>query len=50
MINEPSENDFQYWNGRETIGIPVRKNKYAPFECRLTKNELGKVRVVITRA
>ena len=49
-INERWGNDFRCWNGRETIGIPVCKKKYAPFECRLTNDESGKVGVVVTRA
>jgi hypothetical protein len=30
------------WNGRETIGIPVCKKKYAPFSF---KNEAGEIKV-----
>jgi len=30
-VNEKWGEDFRQWGGRETIGIPVCKKKYAPF-------------------
>jgi len=40
--------DFRKWNGRETIGIPVCKKKYAPF---VTKSEIvnGRVKIKVER-
>lgn len=40
--------DYRKWQGRETIGIPVCKKKYAPFEFKKVFNN-GKVRIEVKR-
>lgn len=49
-VNQRWGNDFRKWNGRETLGIPVCKKKYAPF---LIVNKpipgKGKVNIVVQR-
>jgi len=49
-INERWGTNFQSWAGRETIGIPVCKKKYAPFDFKLTqKDKHGKIRIDVVR-
>lgn len=48
-INENWGGDFRSWNGRETIGIPVCKKKYAPFNFRTVTEENGQIKVKVTR-
>ena len=38
-INERWGYDFRKWVGRETIGIPVCKKKYSPFDIRVKKGD-----------
>jgi hypothetical protein len=37
------------WNGRETIGIPVCKKKYAPFSFQIVRDENGVAKVTVER-
>lgn len=48
-INERWGSDFRRWNGRETIGIPVCKKKYAPFEFKVKRTMNGQEKVVVER-
>lgn len=49
-VNEKWGSDFRKWGGRETIGIPVCKKKYAPFEFRVRRvGEDGLVKVTVER-
>lgn len=48
-VNERWGADFRSWNGRETIGIPVCKKKYAPFDFHTETLENGQLKVRITR-
>lgn len=48
-INEKWGTNFQNWTGRETIGIPVCKKKYAPFDFRKRTDSDGKIRVEVVR-
>lgn len=48
-INELWGADFRSWNGRETIGIPVCKKKYAPFNFRMVTEENGLKKVKVVR-
>ena len=48
-INERWGADFRRWNGRETIGIPVCKKKYAPFQFKTKRLENGVLKVVVVR-
>lgn len=48
-VNERWGADFRSWNGRETIGIPVCKKKYAPFNFHTETLENGQLKVRITR-
>uniref|UniRef100_A0A6U0FMW0 Uncharacterized protein n=1 Tax=Helicotheca tamesis TaxID=374047 RepID=A0A6U0FMW0_9STRA len=41
--------DFRKWNGMETIGIPVCKKKYAPFDIKVVRNENGIPKVTVER-
>lgn len=51
-VNERWGSDFRRWNGRETIGIPVCKKKYAPFDFKVRRVVPGpngeRERVVVT--
>mmetsp|Transcript_7557 Transcript_7557/g.13084 ORF Transcript_7557/g.13084 Transcript_7557/m.13084 type:complete len:165 (-) Transcript_7557:798-1292(-) len=47
-VNERWGQDFRRWNGRETIGIPVCKKKYAPFSFKIVR-EKGEVKVTVER-
>lgn len=49
-INERWGNDFRSWNGHETIGIPVCKKKYAPFDIRIKRGKTGKLEGTVHRA
>jgi hypothetical protein len=40
-INTRWGEDFRKWQGRETIGIPVCKKKYAPFAFRIIRGDDG---------
>ena len=48
-INERWGADFRKWTGRETIGIPVCKKKYAPFDIQTKRLENGQVKVSVVR-
>ena len=48
-MNERWGNDFRKWVGRETIGIPVCKKKYSPFNVRVKKQENGQVKILVER-
>lgn len=48
-INTRWGEDFREWQGRETIGIPVCKKKYAPFAFRIIRAEDGTPRVTVER-
>lgn len=48
-VNERWGDDYRKWQGRETIGIPVCKKKYAPFEFKKVFNKNGKVRIEVKR-
>lgn len=37
------------WCGRETIGIPVCKKKYSPFNFRIVRDENGTAKVTVER-
>lgn len=37
------------WKGRETIGIPVCKKKYAPFDIKVRSVVDGQVKVTVER-
>jgi hypothetical protein len=41
--------NFKNWIGTETIGIPVCKKKYAPFDFRKRVSEDGRVHVEVVR-
>lgn len=47
-VNERWGEDFRRWNGRETIGIPVCKKKYAPFSCKVVREGSG-LKVIVER-
>ena len=48
-INTRWGEDFRKWQGRETIGIPVCKKKYAPFAFRIIRSEGGTPKVTVER-
>mmetsp|Transcript_9472 Transcript_9472/g.28460 ORF Transcript_9472/g.28460 Transcript_9472/m.28460 type:complete len:225 (-) Transcript_9472:240-914(-) len=49
-VNERWGSDFRKWGGRETIGIPVCKKKYAPFDFRVRRvGEDGRAVVTVER-
>ena len=49
-VNEQWGDDFRKWNGRESIGIPVCKKKYAPFMIVKKMNDKnGKVVISVQR-
>lgn len=49
-VNKQWGEDFRKWNGRETIGIPVCKEKYAPFTVvKKTINGKNKVELNVQR-
>ena len=48
-INERWGTNFQKWIGRETIGIPVCKKKYAPFDFKKRIVKDGRVYVEVVR-
>ena len=48
-INTRWGEDFRKWQGRETIGIPVCKKKYAPFAFRIIRSEGGAPKVTVER-
>lgn len=48
-INTRWGEDFRKWQGRETIGIPVCKKKYAPFAFRIIRGEDGSPKVTVER-
>lgn len=49
-VNKQWGEDFRQWNGRETIGIPVCKKKYAPFTMgKKVDPATGKVVVTVNR-
>jgi len=49
-VNKQWGEDFRQWNGRETIGIPVCKKKYAPFSIEKKVDPVtGKVSVNVNR-
>jgi hypothetical protein len=53
-INVRWGEDSRNWSGRETIGIPVCKKKYAPFAFKVerhpsTKESLGRVHITVER-
>jgi len=48
-VNERWGSDFRRWNGRETIGIPVCKKKYAPFYVSVKRTENGVAKVSLER-
>jgi hypothetical protein len=48
-VNERWGADFRSWNGRETIGIPVCKKKYAPFNFYTKKLENGQIKTSVCR-
>jgi len=49
-INEKWGEDFRQWGGRETIGIPVCKKKYAPFCFKVVPHDdRSKVEVKVER-
>mmetsp|Transcript_22013 Transcript_22013/g.25449 ORF Transcript_22013/g.25449 Transcript_22013/m.25449 type:complete len:174 (+) Transcript_22013:382-903(+) len=48
-VNEKWGADFRSWNGRETIGIPVCKKKYGPFNFRTETMENGQVKIRVIR-
>jgi hypothetical protein len=48
-INQRWGEDFRKWGGRETIGIPVCKKKYAPFQIRVKKQDNGQVKILVER-
>jgi hypothetical protein len=42
--------DYRQWMGRETIGIPVCKKKYSPFDIQVKKiHSSGQVQIVVER-
>lgn len=47
--NEKWNVDSDAWKGRETIGIPVCKKKYAPFDIKVRRVENGQVKVTVER-
>jgi len=48
-INERWNVNADAWKGRETIGIPVCKKKYAPFDIKVRRVENGQVKVTVER-
>jgi hypothetical protein len=49
-INERWGTNFRRWTGTETIGIPVCKKKYAPFDFQTrVEGKDGKIRVHVVR-
>ena len=48
-VNEKWGTDYRQWTGRETIGIPVCKKKYNPFDFRIKRDENGQVKVNVVR-
>lgn len=48
-INERWGTDFRKWVGRETIGIPVCKKKYSPFNVRVKKLDNGQIKIFVER-
>jgi hypothetical protein len=51
-INVRWGEDSRNWSGRETIGIPVCKKKYAPFSFKVIERDRtddGRVKVVVER-
>jgi len=41
--------DFRRWDGMETIGIPVCKKKYKPFDIKVVRTENGTPKITIER-
>jgi hypothetical protein len=48
-VNEKWGADYRQWTGRETIGIPVCKKKYSPFDFQIKRNDDGQVKVNVVR-
>lgn len=48
-VNRKWGGDFRRWNGRETIGIPVCKKKYAPFDINMKRDEHGQLFMTVER-
>ena len=48
-VNSRWGDDFRRWTGRESLGIPVCKKKYAPFAFRIVREEGGATKVVVER-
>lgn len=48
-INVRWGEDSRNWSGRETIGIPVCKKKYAPFSFKVERDEKGRAKVTVER-
>jgi hypothetical protein len=48
-INTRWGEDSRNWSGRETIGIPVCKKKYAPFSFKVERDAQGQAKVTVER-
>lgn len=48
-VNSRWGDDFRRWTGRESLGIPVCKKKYAPFVFRIVREEGGATKVMVER-
>jgi hypothetical protein len=48
-INVRWGEDSRNWSGRETIGIPVCKKKYAPFSFKVERDSNGRAKVTVER-
>mmetsp|Transcript_30505 Transcript_30505/g.34781 ORF Transcript_30505/g.34781 Transcript_30505/m.34781 type:complete len:175 (+) Transcript_30505:302-826(+) len=48
-VNLKWGDDKRCWKGRETIGIPVCKKKYAPFSFKIIRDDNGRANVTVER-
>jgi len=48
-VNIKWGDDQRCWKGRETIGIPVCKKKYAPFSFKIIRDKEGRAEVTVER-
>lgn len=48
-VNSRWGDDFRQWTGRESLGIPVCKKKYAPFSFKIVKQKDGSAKVTVER-